>query len=362
MNLDIFINPLSHSRDATSCVSASNIHSLRRKMLRLYWLIALSFVCISLSAQIQLLRQQNLRKWDMPAGNYSGITPLGGNRYAVICDKQKENGFWEWEIVQNEETGKVENVRVIAFHGNGNRSLDTEGIAFVPHTSTIFISAEDKQQISEYTLDGRRTLRSLKIPAEFSVDKIHSNNGFEALSFSDETALFWTCTENFLKAEGQLSSSKNPVPITLKLQSFDLNMQPRQQYIYTTDAPEAREKVRFSAFGVPGITALSDGNLLILERHFLTRKNYIGSYVENKIYLFSPKNGEKTLQAEWKTRLNLTKKNIANYEGMCLGRRLKDGRQTILLISDSQNRQGNALFRMKDYIKAGIIDTTITEQ
>ncbi len=330
-------------------------------MLRLYWLIALLLVCVSSSAQIQLLRQQNLQKWDVPAGNYSGITPLGGNRYAVICDKQREDGFWEWEIVQNEATGKVENVRVIAFHGNGNRSLDTEGIVFVPQTSTVFVSAEDKQQIQEYTLDGRQTQRSLNIPAEFSANRIHGNNGFEALSFSDETALFWTCTENFLKAEGQLASSKNPVPMKLKLQSFGLNMQPLLQYTYTTDAPKARTKVRNSAFGVPEITALRDGNLLILERHFLLRKNYIGSYVENKIYLFSPRNGAKTLQAEWKTRLNLTKKNIANYEGMCLGRRLKDGRQTILLISDSQNRQGNALFRMKDYIKVGIINTKTTE-
>ncbi len=320
-----------------------------------YLLFALLLFPLPIASQIHMLKQQNLGKWEIPAGNYSGITPLGGSRYAVICDKQKEDGFWEWEIEQNEETGKVENVRVIAFHGNGNRSQDTEGIAYVPQTSTVFISAEDCQQISEYTLDGRRTQRALSIPEELSVDKIHVNNGFEALSFSDETALFWTCTENSLKAEGQLSSATNPVPARLKFQSFGLNMQPQRQYLYTTDIPKARKKVRNSAFGVPEITALADGNLLVLERHFLIRKNYIGSYVENKIYLFSPGKSGKKLQAEWKTRLNLTKKNIANYEGMCLGRKLNDGRQTVLLVSDSQNRQGNALFRMKDYIKVGIL-------
>ncbi len=47
----------------------------------------------------------------------------------------------------------------------------------------------------------------------------------------------------------------------------------------------------------------------------------------------------------------LGRKNFANYEGMCLGPRLEDGRQTILLIADSQNRAGNALYHLKDYIR-----------
>ena len=36
---------------------------------------------------------------------------------------------------------------------------------------------------------------------------------------------------------------------------------------------------------------------------------------------------------------------------MCLGPRLEDGRQTVLLVSDSQNRAGNPLFHLKDYIR-----------
>jgi hypothetical protein len=47
--------------------------------------------------------------------------------------------------------------------------------------------------------------------------------------------------------------------------------------------------------------------------------------------------------------------NLANYEGICLGPKLDDGRQTILLINDSQSRRGNALYRLKDYIKTIIL-------
>ena len=51
----------------------------------------------------------------------------------------------------------------------------------------------------------------------------------------------------------------------------------------------------------------------------------------------------------------LGKKNFANYEGMCLGPKLADGRQTLLLVADSQNRAGNSLYHLKDYIKVIVI-------
>ena len=42
---------------------------------------------------------------------------------------------------------------------------------------------------------------------------------------------------------------------------------------------------------------------------------------------------EKTLL----TRFNTSFMNLANYEGMCLGPVLPDGRQTLLLLADSQD-------------------------
>ena len=55
----------------------------------------------------------------------------------------------------------------------------------------------------------------------------------------------------------------------------------------------------------------------------------------------------------------LGKKNFANYEGMCLGPKLADGRQTLLLIADSQNRAGKFLFHLKDYIKVVLIGESL---
>jgi hypothetical protein len=323
--------------------------------------ISLFFCAGKAFPQMTMLRQQKMNRWNIPAANYSGITPIGGNRYAVVSDKQDEDGFYEFEITQNETTGQVEKVSLIAFHGNGNARRDAEGIAFTPD-STVFISAEDDQRIKEYRLDGTLTGRELAVPDYLKADKIHSNYGFEALTYCDETGLFWTCTENTLKADGDVSSYKNAVPATLRIQSFDRNMHPQTQFQYETDAPKAQGEARQMAFGVPELLALHDSTLLVLEREFLVAEGYLGSYVTNKIYKVRPEKQGKTLQAQWTTWLGLLSQTIANYEGMCLGARLSDGRQTVLLVSDSQGGYGNSLFHMKDYIRVGIINDGFTDE
>ena len=52
--------------------------------------------------------------------------------------------------------------------------------------------------------------------------------------------------------------------------------------------------------------------------------------------------------AEWRTRLTLAGRSLANYEGMCLGPTLADGSRVIVLVADSQNQYGGVL---KDWIK-----------
>ena len=61
-----------------------------------------------------------------------------------------------------------------------------------------------------------------------------------------------------------------------------------------------------------------------------------------------PGKGDKQLLAQWRTSLTLTRRNIANYEGMCLGPKLKDGSRILVLVADSQDQYGGVL---KDWIK-----------
>lgn len=313
-------------------------------------MMAFSSTCLS---QIQMLRQQRLSRWNVLAANYSGITPLGNNRYAVVSDKQDKNGFYEFLIEQNPQSGKVENVTLLGFHSDGTAPHDAEAIAFFPPMNTVFIASESDQSITEYTLDGTPTHRSIAVPTMFSPAAITHNRGFESLSYSPQTGLFWTCTEAPTRHEAQQAESEHTSPY-VTMQSFDSNLRASSSFRYTIDSPRSKSDAVDSAHGVAEVTALGDGTLLVLEREFTIAKGYIGSLVVSKVYRATPATAEKSLMAEWTTRLNITRRGIANYEGMCLGARLSDGRQTILLLSDSQGGYGNSMFHLKDYIKVGI--------
>ena len=63
----------------------------------------------------------------------------------------------------------------------------------------------------------------------------------------------------------------------------------------------------------------------------------------------------KTLIAHFTTKFTPFNQSFANYEGMCLGAQLADGRQTLLLVNDSQSGYGKGPFHLKDYIKVLIL-------
>ena len=106
--------------------------------------------------------------------------------------------------------------------------------------------------------------------------------------------------------------------------------------------------------------------MLVLERECYVPKKKIGAWVRNKIYCVtlsknlgfsenlygSTQAVDKTLVYEWKTKMNLTARSFANYEGMCLGPTLTDGSRTLLLCADSQNQAHGVL---KDWFMSLVI-------
>ena len=320
----------------------------------------------------QPLRQRSMKRWGVAPANYSGITPLGGNRYALVSDKEATDGFYTVQILQDPETGKVVEVIPEGYHANpaGTAVRDCEGIAYFPPSGTLFISGEGDQQILEYQQNGLPTGRRLNIPSEFATDKIYSNLGFEALAYSAETHRFWTITEAPLRADGVPNSpSQTEQQNYLRLQCFGDDLQPVAQYAYRMDLAKSAKAGRTHCHGVPALCALPDGRLLVLEREVRISPNYLSSHVECKVFLINPLESHqidcftnfsrldpnhfmiKTLVANFKTRLTTVQHTFANYEGMCLGARLNDGTQTLLLINDSQAGMGKGPIKLKDYIK-----------
>lgn len=315
-----------------------------------------------------LLEAAKLKNWRIPAGNYSGITPLGNFRYAVVTDKPKCNGFYEFEIKLNAK-GEVILAENLGFRSDSihTKPRDMEGIVYVSESNTVFISAESDQEILEYTLTGQQTGRKLNVPEGFSIKNIQPNYGFEPLGYSHATGFFWTTSENTLRAD---KTKQNPYiskgAACLRLQSFTSDLEPHHQFAYKTDAPlKLNPSCKAYCFGVPAITALPDGSLLIIEREVFVAKRIMGSFVNTKIYRVHPNPekiitfddsfenipAEKFLKKTLVTQFRCSLRKMANYEGMCLGPALPDGTQTLFLVCDSQDNVGNLFYHLRDRIR-----------
>ena len=346
-------------------------------------ILLLSVLPILASAQQAVeLKQQNLSKWNIGGANYSGITSLGGNRYALVSDKEPSDGFYIFRIDQNMTDGSIESVYLEGFKGNPNPKTDNngmtirdcEGIAYRPSSNTLFISGEGDQEILEYNMDGALTGNKMQVPSIFSLKNIVPNYGFEALTYSPKTHLFWTVTESTLVSDGFTASAAHPGHQNLlRLQSFDDQLLPAGQYAYRMDRGKSEDFGKIYVLGVPEVTALPDGKLLVLEREADISHGYLSSEVVCKLFLVDPNNSwqigsevdfnkmdpnkfmVKTLISRFVTKYTPFVRTFANYEGMCLGQTLSDGRQTLLMISDSQANYGKGPFRLNDFIKVLVL-------
>ena len=302
----------------------------------------------------------------VPKGNYSGLTWLGGDHYAVVSDKVSESGFFLFRIQIDTVSGDIKDIVNEGFRSSGEMNKDEEGIAFFPKDSTLWISREADNTVLEYGLNGKQTGRGLSIPSVFSTAT--PAYSFEALTYNAHTHRFWTTSESTLRPDGKQADAKNQVKNRLRFQSFDDRFVAKEQYAYLMDAPDNPPSAANYAMGVPAMAALDNGCLLVLEREFLVTPSKFGSYVANKIYCVDPIQSmtisqdkvldtgspymKKVLIATWKTSLSLFHQNLANYEGMCLGPRLMDGSQVIVLCADSQDQYGGVL---RDWFRTVVI-------
>ena len=323
--------------------------------MRKIWTIMLLVPMMMMAQEGTVLKQRKFPK-TVSAGNYSGITWMGGNRYGVANDKSPTAGFYLMTIKTDSITGELLSVSEDSFFTSGQPNRDEEGICYVPQTQTVFLSGEKDQEIIEFDLQGQLTGRKLNIPEIFKTN--YPNRGFEALTYQQKTHRFWTTSENTLQADGEKPTIDNKIKNHLRFQSFGDDLQPKEQYWYVTDSAIAKKRKGTSIIGVSGLAALEDGRIVVLERELYFPKKQIGSYCLVKLYMVNPSQqqpGEqlkKTLLTQFRTKVNLTRRNFANFEGICVGPKLADGRQLLILVCDSQNQHRGVL---RDWFKPIIL-------
>lgn len=310
-------------------------------------------VCVEAQTTAVVTRQVHFRG-EVPPGNYSGITHLRGSLYALADDKAPSDGFRLVDIRVDSITGSIQSVvdkGYVASDKYGNR--DAEGVAYMPVRGTLLVVGEADSRVVEYAEDGKATGRELSLVPGVS------NGGYESLAWDARRGLLWTCTESPLAADAAASFTGGMPGGLIRLQAFDDGLSCVATWTYVTDRPESDASRALNyAFGVSELLP-SDTALLVLEREAFVPKKKIGAWVTNKLYevraadmfaadgkashAYADKALPKRLLCRWHTKLTLTARSFANYEGMCWGPVLVDGSRTIILVADSQNQAHGVL-------------------
>lgn len=350
--------------------------NMRLPLLHTLAVLMMSAVATMATAQVSILRQHNLALWGIPPANYSGITHISGNTYAVIDDKSAVDGFYLFNIEIDAENGDLLSVSrsplICAPASDKQDSIrrsraDCEDVVFVPQSNTLFIALEETAQVMEYRRDGTPTSRKLNIPEFFSRTRQQHNGGFEALAYDSASQSFWLTTENPLIVDTIASQHLH------RIIRFGADMQPNGQWLYAAEPASRPNNARYWASGISAMTALPDGRLQVMERQLSIPKKYLGGWCKVRVFVVSPtqalkfppedvdlqSNSNKVLPKQelfhFTTHIRAIGTNYANYEGMCLGPTLKDGRLILLLINDSQAGAGNAFYTLKDYLRVIVL-------
>ena len=350
------------------------------------------------------------------AGNYSGIAHLHDDIYAVVSDKSDSALYFNFRIQVNPKTGELEQVENLGFTERTDGTLndgkpwqgqekgfDHEAIVKVSD-STLVIASEGCCRLKEYPIlptsaDAAKVGSSQNLwESKWPSSEFYPNYNFESLAFDSVRQYLWTIPESTLRKDGQPATPQNGLANQLRLMRLDWGKIKENRnkeeyseqvsskeeyseqesskkdsrymmtYAYQMDQPSTHKKADIYVMGVSELCALPDGQLLVLEREAFIPKIKIGAFCKCKLYLVNPLNSEefsmkkkfssdtpflkKRLLAEWKTGLSLSKRSFANYEGMCLGPKLEDGSQVVILLSDSQDQYAGVL---KDWFKTIVI-------
>lgn len=319
----------------------------------------------------------------VPPGNYSGITHLYNDVYAVVSDKSDSALYYNFRIQINPETGELLDVTNLGYRimvdgsvYDGNlwmgteRGFDHEAIAKVSD-STLVVASEGKFRIKEYSVTPSfgdlKSAKASKWEKSWNPSDFAPNYAFESLAYDSVRHCIWTIPESVLARDGVPATPQNPQANNLRLMQINSDGQVRS-YAYQMDKPSAHRQADTYVMGVSEMSVLPDGQLLVLEREAFVPKIKIGAFCKCKLYCINPDSEEqypmqatlgtstpfvkKHLLVEWKTGLSVFDRSFANYEGMCVGPQLKNGAWVIILLSDSQNQYVGVL---KDWFKIMVI-------
>jgi 3-phytase/alkaline phosphatase D len=233
------------------------------------------------------------------------------------------------------------------------RSLDPEGLTLT-RDDTLIITSEGIAPaiapfVREFDLSGHQ-LADLSVPDAFTPNAagthgVRFNLGFEAAAVAPNGQFLFVGAENAVVQDGPAASIATGSPARL-LRYHDGQVD--RQYVYQTDPVVAPSSI-FTVNGLVELLPLNNQFLLAMERSFSVGVgNDIRIYrvalpgatdvngVDDLDQISHVTPAQKTLLLD----LDVLGLTLDNIEGMTLGPRLPDGRQSVLLVSDNNFTPG----------------------
>lgn len=303
----------------------------------------------------------NLQFNNTTVGGLSSIV-YAKNRFYAISDDKKNPRFYQLEIpVNTKDSIKITNEVSIKTKDD----LDPESLRFDNTDNSFYFSSEGdvKKNVSPaiYKIDtlGNIIKKLPTLPMFQANNGVRHNGSFEGLSLDPNKNSLWLSMELPLKQDGdepKLTEGKYPVRIS-KLDKKTGKLQAQYAYLLDKIPLDSKPSGKFVVNGVPEILAIDASHFLVLERAYASGHKNGGNTV--KIYLIDTKNAtdiskitslrktkykavNKRLLFNFETiREQLTKHIVDNIEGITFGPKLKNGKQTLLVISDDNFRKFN---------------------
>lgn len=304
-----------------------------------------------------------------PFGGISGIDHLQGNQYIAISDhrggQQKHPSFYE--LMLDYDTTGFKDISISKQHffkqQNGNRfsaslaTVDPESIRLAPNGHYYWSSEGNYSKnkamrtnphIHEIQADGTY-VRAFHHPEIYNyVDNKttggRDNNLFEALTVDAHGTVF-VANEEALIQDGHTATDFNPSAV--RVTAFDaISARPLKQYAYILPSIPDHGLTIYQVNGLTELLSIGHNRFLALERAFIAG---VGNHIHIVQTRITPETTDvlKLPSLIGTHYTPMTRKvllalppiykgiKIDNIEGMTLGKKLKNGHQTLILVSDN---------------------------
>jgi hypothetical protein len=276
------------------------------------------------------------------ATDFSALTWAGGSEYFAVSDKVR--AIFPMKVALDLSSGKILSASIGVAMPVKTRLADFEGIAFVPDTQRLHVSAETGDGIFGFDLQ-KRSVIPIAVPPIFS--QARRNKSLESLTYDATIKNFWTANEEALKCDGAVSA--NDRGSIVRLQRFDARFRPIGQFAYVTEPSVFR--VAGSGTGVSDLALLPNGELFVLERVVealgLSAKIFRAELRDaSDISKIPALEGAKYTAAR-KTLIFSRATLTNNFEGIALGPKLEGGWRSLILIADSGGGTTHSLMPLR---------------